>query len=60
MDNKIEKWERWLEITRKEVMDLVRSKHIFWQLGDIVKNNPEIQNRIRFISLSEKPILRTP
>ena len=43
MDQKFEKWERWLEIIRKEVMDLVRSKHIFWQLGDIVKNNPEIQ-----------------
>ena len=24
-------------------MDLVRSKHIFWRLGDIVKNNPKIQ-----------------
>ena len=43
MDQKFEKWERWLEAIREEVMDLVRSKHIFWKLGDIVKNNPKIQ-----------------
>lgn len=24
-------------------MDLVRSKHIFWELGSIAKNNPKIQ-----------------
>jgi len=43
MDQRFEKWERWLEAIREEVMDLVRSKHIFWKLGDIVKNNPKIQ-----------------
>lgn len=43
MDQRFEKWERWLETIREEVMDLVRSKHIFWKLGDIVKNNPKIQ-----------------
>lgn len=43
MDQKFEKWERWLETTCNEVMDLVRSKHIFWELGNIVKNNPKIQ-----------------
>lgn len=43
MDQKFEKWERWLETIRVEVTDLVRSKHIFWKLGDIVKNNPKIQ-----------------
>ena len=43
MDQRFEKWEKWLETIRAEVMDLVRSKHIFWKLGDIVKNNPKIQ-----------------
>ena len=43
MDQRFQKWEKWLETIRYEVMDLVRSKHIFWKLGDIVKNNPKIQ-----------------
>ena len=43
MNQKFEKWEKWLETIRVEVTDLVRSKHIFWKLGDIVKNNPKIQ-----------------
>lgn len=43
MDQKFEKWEKWLEKIRLEVMDLVRNKHIFWKLGDIVRNNPDIQ-----------------
>ncbi|MCY4566722.1 MAG: hypothetical protein OXD49_00310 [Candidatus Poribacteria bacterium] len=43
MDQRLKKWEKWLEAIRYEVMDLVRSKHIFWKLGDIVKNNPKIQ-----------------
>ena len=32
-----------LKLSARKVIELVRSKHIFWQLGDIVKNNPEIQ-----------------
>ena len=43
MDQRFEKWERWLETIRCEAMDLVRSKHIFWKLGDIIKDNPKIQ-----------------
>ena len=43
MDQKFQKWGKWLETIRYEVTDLVRSKHIFWKLGDIVKNNPKIQ-----------------
>lgn len=43
MDQRLKKWEKWLETIRYEVMDLVRSKHIFWKLGDVVKNNPKIQ-----------------
>ncbi|RKU31845.1 hypothetical protein C6497_00765 [Candidatus Poribacteria bacterium] len=48
MDQKLEKWEKWLKSIRYEVMDLVRSKHIFWKLGDIVKNNPKIQKSNSF------------
>lgn len=43
MDQKFEKWEKWLEMIQVEVMDLVRNKHIFWKLGDIIRNNPDIQ-----------------
>ena len=43
MDQRFQKWEKWLETIHEEVIDLVRSKHIFWKLGDIVKNNPKIQ-----------------
>ena len=43
MNQKFEKFEKWLETMRYEVTDLVRSKHIFWKLRDIVKSNPKIQ-----------------
>jgi hypothetical protein len=43
MNQKFEKFEKWLETIRYEVTDLVRSKHIFWKLRDIVKSNPKIQ-----------------
>ena len=35
MDQRFQKWEKWLETIHEEVIDLVRSKHIFWKLGDI-------------------------
>ena len=54
MDQKFEKWEKWLETIRYEVMDLVRSKHIFWKLGNIVKNNPKIQKPNSFYEFSGK------
>ena len=41
----------------QEVIDLVRSKHIFWKLGDIVKNNPNIQKPNSFYKFAGETYL---
>ena len=43
MEQKFQKWEKYLKSIRYEVTNLVRSKHIFGKLRDIVKDNPKIQ-----------------
>lgn len=43
MEQKFQKWEKWLKAIRYEVANLIRNKHIFGKLRDIVKNNPKIQ-----------------
>ena len=54
MDQKYRDWKEWLETIRKEVMDLVHSKYIFWKLGDIVKSNPKIQKPNSFYEFAGK------
>ena len=54
MDQRFQKWEKWLETIREEVMDLVRSRHIFWKLGNVVKNNVKIQKPNSFYEFAGK------
>lgn len=49
MDQKFAKWEKWLEtIYYEEVIELVDSKHIFWNIQNIINNNPKIQKANSF------------
>ena len=43
MDQKLEKWERWLGAIHKEVIELITNQHIFWEIQGMIKRNPNIQ-----------------
>ncbi len=42
-DQLFEKWNQWLEIIRNDVINLSVSRHIFWEVQNIIKTNPKIQ-----------------
>lgn len=42
-DQLFEKWNQWLEIIRNDVTSLSVSRHIFWEVQNIIKANPKIQ-----------------
>ncbi|MDE0482395.1 MAG: hypothetical protein OXI67_07465 [Candidatus Poribacteria bacterium] len=44
MDQRFAKWKRWLvgDIC-EEIVELVTNKHIFWEIQDMIKRNPNIQ-----------------
>lgn len=44
MQQKFEKWLKWIEIIHKDAEELLQSQYIFSQYLDIVKNNPNIQS----------------
>jgi hypothetical protein len=48
MEQRYEKWKKWLEIIEKEVTDLHRYRHIFDEVQKMVKNNPSIQKPSSF------------
>ena len=37
MKQKLEKWERWIEIIKEDISDSIMAKHLFWQLREIVQ-----------------------
>lgn len=44
MDQRFEKWKRWLvDEIRWEIVELVTNKHIFWEIQGMIKRNPNIQ-----------------
>ena len=43
MDQKLTKWDGWLDTIYKEVVSLVEHQQIFGKVRDIVEANPEIQ-----------------
>ena len=42
-DQRFEKWNQWLEIIRIDVTNLSVSRHIFWEVQNIIKANAKIQ-----------------
>ena len=48
MDQKFEKWNRWLAEIRGEIEKLVTNKHIFWEIQKMIDNNPNIQEPCSF------------
>lgn len=48
MNQKFEKWNKWLDIIHSEITNLSIYKNIFWEVQAIIKNNPKIQKPSSF------------
>lgn len=48
MNDRFKKWERWLSVIETEIGNLYRYKHIFGEVQEIIKNNPNIQKPSSF------------
>jgi len=48
MDQKLQKWIRWLKVIHDEIQQLVIAKDIFWEVQEIIKNNKGIQKPSAF------------
>lgn len=49
MDQKLEKWKRWLTEIRGEIEELVTNKYIFWEIQKMIDDNPNIQEPCSFM-----------
>lgn len=45
---KVEKWLRWMETIEKEIYGLVVDANMFWEVQDIIRENPRIQKPSAF------------
>ena len=64
MNQRFEKWDEWLNVIRDDVEMLVEHRKIFWDLMEIVKNNPNLQIQkgnpfVRFIGDTYKAFTAT-
>jgi len=48
MDNRFDKWNKWLDVIYSEITSLSVNRNIFWEVQDIIKNNPKIQKPSSF------------
>ena len=47
---KLEKWLKWMETIHDEILALVQDASIFWEVQDIIRENPRIQKPSAFYS----------
>ena len=47
---KLEKWSRWMEAIHDEILGLVQDANMFWEVQDIIRENPRIQKPSVFYS----------
>ena len=47
-EQRFARWRDWLKIIRKDVQGLVISRHIFWEVQKIIKDNPLVQKPSSF------------
>jgi len=48
MDDRFNKWNKWIDMIRSEITRLSIDRNIFWEVQDIIKNNPKIQKPSSF------------
>jgi len=42
------KWDRWIDTIHLEIRSLSVNRHIFWEVQEIIKNNPKVQKPSSF------------
>ena len=45
---KLKKWLKWMEIIQGEIQMLLRDTNMFWEVQDIIRENPRIQKPSAF------------
>lgn len=48
MDNRLNKWNKWLDVIYLEIRSLSVNRNIFWEVQNVIKNNPKIQKPSSF------------
>ncbi|MBE3128544.1 MAG: hypothetical protein IMZ60_02575 [Actinobacteria bacterium] len=48
MDDKFNKWNKWIDVILSEITRLSIDRNIFWEVQEIIKNNPKIQKPSKF------------
>ena len=48
MDDRFNKWNKWIDVILSEITKLSIDRHIFWEVQDIINNNPKIQKPSSF------------
>jgi hypothetical protein len=48
MDDRFNKWNKWINLILSEIRGLSIDRNIFWEVQDIIKNNPNIQKPSKF------------
>lgn len=48
MDDTFNKWNKWIGVILSEITKLSIDRHIFWEVQDIINNNPKIQKPSSF------------
>ena len=46
---KLKKWLKWMEIIQGEIQRLLRDTNMFWEVQDIIRENPRIQKAECFL-----------
>lgn len=44
MVNKLEDWKKWINEIYKDFREVYFNRHVFWEVQDIIKNNPDLEN----------------
>ena len=47
---KLKKWRKWMEAIQNEIQTLLRDTNMFWEVQDIIRENPRIQKPSAFYS----------
>ena len=47
---KLNKWLKWMETIQSEIQKLLRDTNMFWEVQDIIRENPRIQKPSAFYS----------
>ena len=53
---KLEKWLKWMQTIQDEIIPLLSDVKVFWEVQDIIRQNPHIKNPVISIAILSVPI----